>query len=111
MFTDESPATTAAFLHRAWRFYAGHGITIERVLTDNGGCYRSRDFAAACDELGIGHRWTRPYRPQTNGKAERLVRTCSASGPTPDRSPTPRIGSPCCPSSSTSAARPSTTWL
>ena len=72
---DESPLTTAAFLRRAWRFYAGHGITIERILTDNGGCYRSRDFAAACDELGIGHRFTRPYRPQTNGKAERLVRT------------------------------------
>jgi transposase InsO family protein len=72
---DESPATTVAFLGRAWRFYAGHGITIERILTDNGGCYRSRDFAAACDELGIGHRFTRPYRPQTNGKAERMVRT------------------------------------
>lgn len=72
---DESPATTAAFLRRAWRFYARHGITIERILTDNGGCYRSRELAAACDELGIGHRFTRPYRPQTNGKAERLVRT------------------------------------
>ena len=72
---DESPATTAAFLRRAWHFYAGHGITIERILTDNGGCYRSRELAAACDELGIGHRRTRPYRPQTNGKAERMVRT------------------------------------
>jgi transposase InsO family protein len=72
---DESPATTAAFLQRAWRFYAGQGISIERILTDNGGCYRSHAFAAACDELGIGHRFTRPYRPQTNGKAERLVRT------------------------------------
>jgi transposase InsO family protein len=75
---DESPATTAGFLERAWRFYAGHGITIERILTDNGGCYRSRDFAAACDQLGIGHRFTRPYRPQTNGKAERMVRTLLA---------------------------------
>jgi transposase InsO family protein len=72
---DESPATTAGFLRRAWRFYAGHGITIERILTDNGGCYRSGELAAACDELGIGHRFTRPYRPQTNGKAERMVRT------------------------------------
>lgn len=72
---DESPPTTAAFLHRAWRFYAAHGITVERILTDNGGCYRSQAFAAACDELGIGHRFTRPYRPQTNGKAERMVRT------------------------------------
>ena len=72
---DESPETTAAFMHRAWRFYAAHGITVERILTDNGGCYRSRELAAACDELGIGHRFTRPYRPQTNGKAERMVRT------------------------------------
>jgi len=72
---DESPATTAGFLERAWRFYAAHGITIERILTDNGGCYRSRAVAATCDQLGIGHRFTRPYRPQTNGKAERLVRT------------------------------------
>jgi len=69
---DESPVTTAGFLERAWRFYAAHGITIERILTDNGGCYRSRDFAVTCDDLGIGHRFTRPYRPQTNGKAERL---------------------------------------
>lgn len=75
---DESPATTAGFLRRAWHFYAGHGITIERILTDNGGCYRSADFAAACDELGLGHRRTRPYRPQTNGKAERMVRTLLA---------------------------------
>ena len=75
---DESAGTTADFLRRAWRFYAGHGITIERILTDNGGCYRSRDFAAACDELGLGHRRTRPYRPQTNGKAERMVRTLLA---------------------------------
>jgi transposase InsO family protein len=72
---DESPATTAGFLRRAWRFYGAHGISVERILTDNGGCYRSRDFAAACDELGLGHRRTRPYRPQTNGKAERMVRT------------------------------------
>ena len=75
---DESPITTAAFLHRAWRFYARHGITIERILTDNGGCYGSGALAAACDELGIGHRFTRPYRPQTNGKAERMVRTLLA---------------------------------
>ncbi len=72
---DESPATTAGFLERAWRFYASHGITIERILTDNGGCYRSLAFAATCDQFGIGQRFTRPYRPQTNGKAERLVRT------------------------------------
>ena len=75
---DEAPATTAGFLWRAWRFYAAHGIRIERILTDNGGCYRSAHFAEACDELGLGHRFTRPYRPQTNGKAERLIRTLLA---------------------------------
>ncbi len=72
---DEAPATTAAFLERAVGFYAGQGITIERVLSDNGGCYRSRLFAATAARLGIGLRKTRPYRPQTNGKAERFIRT------------------------------------
>lgn len=75
---DESPATAAGFLERAWRFYAAHGIAIERVLTDNGTPYRSHAFALACDELGIGHRFTRPYRPQTNGKVERMNRTLMA---------------------------------
>jgi transposase InsO family protein len=51
------------------------GITIERVLTDNGACYRSREWAAACAQLGITHKRTRPYRPQTNGKVERYHRT------------------------------------
>jgi len=72
---DESPVTTAAFLQRAVAFYAGHGITVERVLTDNGNPYRSLAFRAACSELAIQPRRTRPYRPQTNGKAERLIRT------------------------------------
>jgi transposase InsO family protein len=72
---DESPATTAAFLERALTFYAGHGITVQRVLSDNGGCYRSRLFAATAEQLGVALRKTRPYRPQTNGKAERFIRT------------------------------------
>ena len=124
---DESPETTAAFLHRAWRFYAGHGITIERILTDNGGCYRSRAFAVACDELGIGHRFTRPYRPRRTARPSGWSARCSPSGPTPVRSMTPPSGSHCWLASSTStidadrtghspdsrrsAARPSTTWL
>ena len=72
---DEAPVTTAAFLERATAFYAGHGIHIQRVLSDNGGCYRSKLFAAAAERLGVGLRKTRPYRPQTNGKAERFIRT------------------------------------
>jgi transposase InsO family protein len=72
---DESPATTVGFLERAIGYFGRHGIAVERVLTDNGTCYRSRLFAAALAEHGIAHRWTRPYRPQTNGKAERFIRT------------------------------------
>lgn len=72
---DETPATTIAFVERACRFYADHGIRIERLLTDNGNPYRSRAFRSRCHELGISARRTRPYRPQTNGKAERFIRT------------------------------------
>jgi transposase InsO family protein len=72
---DESPVTTTGFLRRALAFYAVHGITVERILTDNGNPYRSRHFRDACVELAISPRRTRPYRPQTNGKAERFIRT------------------------------------
>ena len=72
---DESPPTTVAFLDRARAFFADHGIAVERILTDNGTAYRSRLFIAACADRGIGRRRTRPYRPQTNGKAERFIRT------------------------------------
>jgi transposase InsO family protein len=71
--TDERKETAAGFWRRAEAFFAAAGITVTAVMTDNGSCYRSRDFAAA---LGpIQHRWTRPYRPQTNGKVERFNRT------------------------------------
>ena len=75
ILADERKGTAAAFLHRAHAWYAAHGITIERVLSDNGACYRSRDWAATCARLGISHKRTRPYRPQTNGKVERYHRT------------------------------------
>jgi len=57
---------------RALGFFADRGIIVERVLTDNGVCYRSLPFARVLDEAGVGHRRTRPYRPQTNGKVERF---------------------------------------
>jgi transposase InsO family protein len=60
---------------RAAVWFASHGITVERVLTDNGSCYRSRVFAAALEATGAVHKRTRPYRPQTNGKVERFNRT------------------------------------
>jgi len=72
---DERGQTAAAFLRRAVRRYRGHGVRVRAVLTDNGGCYLSKDFALACHELGLKHRLTRPYRPRTNGKVERFIQT------------------------------------
>ncbi len=72
---NEKAATAAGFLARAVAFYARYGITVERLLTDNGACYRGTLHALACRRLGIRHLRTRPYRPQTNGKAERFIRT------------------------------------
>jgi len=72
---DEKGLTVAGFLRRAVAFYAAHGIHIERVMTDNGSGYRSVVHALACRTLGLRHLRTRPYRPRTNGKAERFIRT------------------------------------
>jgi transposase InsO family protein len=71
---DEKGPTAAGFLDRAVRWFAGLGVRVERVLSDNGGCYKN-DFDATCEELGIRHLRTRPYRPRTNGKAERFIQT------------------------------------
>ena len=75
VLADEQGATAAAFLRRAVAFYRRHGITVERVMSDNGACYRSTIHAFACRLLGFKHLRTRPYRPRTNGKAERFIRT------------------------------------
>jgi transposase InsO family protein len=75
VLTDERATTAVGFLRRAVRHYAAYGITVERLLTDNGNAYRSAVHAIACRALGIRHLRTRPYRPQTNGKAERFIRT------------------------------------
>jgi transposase InsO family protein len=72
---DEKAVTVVAFLKRAVGFYARHGIPVEQLLTDNGPGYRSTIHAIACRALGIRHLRTRAYRPQTNGKAERFIRT------------------------------------
>jgi transposase InsO family protein len=72
---DERGTTATAFLRRAVAWFEGFGITVERVLSDNGACYRSRLHAAELAELGIRHLFTRPYRPRTNGKAERFIQT------------------------------------
>jgi transposase InsO family protein len=75
LHASESPAACAAFLRRAVGWYREHGIAIERVLSDNGNGYRSRLWRATCAELGVARRRTRPRRPQTNGKAEALIKT------------------------------------
>jgi transposase InsO family protein len=72
---DEKAVTAIGFLRRALEFYRRHGVRVERVMTDNGSPYISRVHAAACDELRIRHLRTQPYRPRTNGKAERLIQT------------------------------------
>ena len=72
---DERKETAIGFLERALVFYQRHGIRVERLLTDNGSAYLSAAHAHACRRLGIRHLRTRPYRPQTNGKAERFIRT------------------------------------
>jgi transposase InsO family protein len=71
----EGPSECTAFLRRATAWYLEQGVTIERVLTDNGNGYRSFAWRDTCAELGIQRRYTRPRRPQTNGKAEALVKT------------------------------------
>ena len=72
---DEKAATAVAVLQRATAWFAERGVRVERVLSDNGACYRSYAWRDACAELGIVHKRTRPYRPQTNGKIERFHRT------------------------------------
>ena len=78
VLSDERASSAAAFLRRAVAFYRRHGITVERVMSDNGACYRSSIHALACRSLGLRHLRTRPYRPRTNGKAERFIRTLLA---------------------------------
>ena len=75
VLADEKATTCVGFLRRAIAFYRAHGVKVERLMTDNGGAYRSTIHAIACRALKIRHIRTRPYRPRTNGKAERFIRT------------------------------------
>ena len=72
---SEKASSSVGFLRRAVRFFATYGVQVKRVMTDNGASYRSTVHALACRRLGIRHLRTQPYRPQTNGKAERFIRT------------------------------------
>jgi transposase InsO family protein len=78
VLTDEKTDTVLGFLRRAVAHFAELGIVVERLMTDNGSAYRSHAHAAACRALKIRHLFTQPYRPQTNGKAERFIRTLQA---------------------------------
>jgi transposase InsO family protein len=75
ILTDETKHTAAAFWTRAQAFFTSAGITVQRVITDNGACYKSHPWRDVLAAGGIVHKRTRPYRPQTNGKVERLNRT------------------------------------
>lgn len=76
MHPDEKRASAVAFLEATVAHYRALGVTIKRLITDNGPAYRSQLFARTCQALGIKHTFTRHYRPQTNGKAERFIQTC-----------------------------------
>lgn len=75
VLADEKAVTAVGFLRRALAHFAAFGVQVEAVMTDNGSAYRSIVHALACKTLGLTHRRTRPYRPRTNGKAERFIRT------------------------------------
>ena len=72
---DERSVTVAGFLRRALTWFARPGVTVQRLLTDNGNAYRSRLLATLCRARQLGQRFTRPYTPRTNGKAERFIQT------------------------------------
>ena len=72
---DEKKESATAFLKAALAYYESLGVTVARVMTDNGSCYRALDFRGACRDLGLKHIRTKPYTPKTNGKAERFIQT------------------------------------
>jgi transposase InsO family protein len=76
LLPDEGADCTVAFLRAAVAYYAGLGVRIRGVYTDNAKAYRGHDFAHACEQLSLSHHYTRPYTPRTNGKAERFIQTC-----------------------------------
>src|SRR5258708_4502230 len=78
LLPDQTAASAAAFLTGVQRWFAARGVRIQALLTDNGSAYVGHVFGALCRQLGIRHHRTRPYSPQTNGKAERFIRTCLA---------------------------------
>jgi transposase InsO family protein len=75
LYAEEDKASAVQFLDNTVAYFRSLGVRIRRILTDNGGAFRSKDFAHACERLRIRHSFTRAYRPQTNGKAERFIQS------------------------------------
>ena len=75
LYPDERKASAVQFLRNTVAYFSSLGVHLRRVLTDNGSAFRSKAFAKACRRLGLKHSFTRPYRPQTNGKAERFIQS------------------------------------
>ena len=99
---DETKQTAAEVLRNAVAWFADRGVNIQRVLTDNGGCYRSYLWRETCAELDITPKRTRPYRPQTNGKLERSTAPSSRAGPSRSSTTPNPPGSQLCQHGSTS---------
>ena len=83
ILANERKDSAIGFLERALGWFAGQGVTVERVMTDNGSAYLSKAFRAALAAAGLKHKRTRPYTPRTNGKAERFIKPACANGPMP----------------------------
>ncbi len=107
---DEQKATTVDFLVRAEGWFNNQGITCRRVLSDNGSAYRSRQWRQACTVLGLKAKRTRAYRPQTNGKAERFIKTLQASEPMQCRTPVQKSASAGCRATWRSITAADATW-
>lgn len=75
LYPDESQENACQFLQNTVAYYRSLGVRPQAILTDNGSAFRSKSFHATCEALGLKHRFTRPYRPQTNGKAERFIQS------------------------------------
>jgi transposase InsO family protein len=91
VFADEKGCSAARFLEDAIAWYQRMGIRVQSALTDNGSCYRSREFHKICSRFEIRHLFTKPYRPQTNGKAERFIQTMLREWPTLALTETPSL--------------------
>jgi len=99
---DETAVTAVVVVHRAVHWFGKHGVTIERVLSDNGGAYRSHLWRDTWEALSITPKRTRPCRPQTNGKVERFHRTMADGWPTPVATPASENAATHCPTGATS---------